>query len=152
MTITLSVALMGVFAYIIGATWLADRRAAKLRRAEGWGGFVHVHGTDLIRPATQTTDSPVARLPKGGRMGFLYVTPEDVSFRPLPFSRLWGGKRFRLTPDLLRRVHYAVNDPRAMFVELAGCEGHILFHCPRPQGLQEAMDHLQGHPSPESAG
>lgn len=150
--ITLGVALLGVVAYLMGAMWLAERRATKLRGSGSWGGFVQVHGADLVPATTQTANSAVTRLPKGSRMGFLHVTPEDVSFRPLPFSRLWGARRFRMTPDLLRRVHYAVNDPRSMFVELHGCDGHILFHCPRPQGLPEAMEHLVPNSSPGNAG
>jgi hypothetical protein len=151
LTISLVLALLGVVAYILGAMWRADRRGGKLRRAGDWGGFVTADGQRLTPSATPAADSAAAGLPKSSRMGFLSVTPDAMRFQPLPFAFLWGGRRFRLSPDQLQKVSHAVEDVRGVFLELKGYDGQMVLFCSRREGLQEAMERLVPN-SPESAG
>lgn len=152
MTIALAVALIGIVLYVGGVMWWADRRGDKLRRAGDWGGFVAVNGEQLTPSSTPTTNSAVAGLPKGNRTGFLYITPEQIDFRPLPFAFLRGSRRFRLSPEQLHRVSHAVEDVRGLFIQLKGYEGQMVLFCSHREGLQEAMERLVPNSSPGNAG
>lgn len=142
LTITLALAPLALIVYIGGAMWWAERRGDKLRRSGDWGGFGAVDGSRLTPLSTPTATAAVANLPKGNRMGFLYITPERIDFRPVPFAFLWGGRKFRLSPGQLGRVSHAVEDVRGVFIELKGYDGQLVLFCSRREGLQEAIEHL----------